>query len=166
MVTGRSMDGGFKGRKLWFLAGCIFVFYIILGAIPGLSQAQQLPVFILDFQGNEVCRFDAQTAVGADEQTRGLMFRKYMPHRTGMIFINNADQVHHFWMKNTYIPLDMIFIDGQYKIVHIHYNARPHDEAPISSVYPARYILEVNAGEAKDCSIQRGWKVRFGIAGK
>ncbi len=90
------------------------------------------------------------------------MFRASMRRRTGMLFLNDSDEIHHFWMKNTYIPLDLIFMNGRYEVVHVHRGAQPRDETEISSRYPARYILEVNAGEAKECAITRGTKARFG----
>jgi len=123
--------------------------------LPGVS------VTFHDGRTKELCRFEAEVAVTPEQQARGLMFRASMRRRTGMLFINDRDDMHYFWMKNTYIPLDMIFINGRYEVVHVHKGARPRDETQISSRYPARYILEVNAGEAKECFIAPGVTVRF-----
>lgn len=123
--------------------------------LPGVS------VTFHDGKKKELCRFEAEAAVTPEQQARGLMFRTSMRRRTGMLFINDRDDMHYFWMKNTYIPLDMIFINGRYEVVHVHKRARPHDETQISSRFPARYILEVNAGEAKECFITPGARVRF-----
>jgi uncharacterized membrane protein (UPF0127 family) len=131
---------------------------------PFLVDAVDLPgvsVTFHDGRKKELCRFDAETAITPEQQARGLMFRTSMRRRTGMLFINDRDDIHYFWMKNTYIPLDMIFINGRHEVVHVHRGARPRDEAQISSRYPARYILEVNAGEAKECFITPGVTVRF-----
>ncbi len=101
-------------------------------------------------------------ALTTGQRERGLMFRTSMRQRTGMLFIDDGDVMQYFWMKNTYIPLDIVFINSRYEVVHIHSGARPHDERTINSRYPARYILEVNAGEAKECSIKKGSKAQFG----
>lgn len=63
-----------------------------------------------------------------------------------MIFVFPDEQVRSFWMKNTYIPLDMIFVDAQGQIVSIANGAKPMDETPISSIYPAKYVIEVSSG--------------------
>ncbi len=123
--------------------------------LPGVS------VTFHDGKKKEFCRFEAETAITPEQQARGLMFRTSMRRRTGMLFIYDRDDMHYFWMKNTYIPLDMIFINGRYEVVHVHKGARPHDPTQISSRYLARYILEVNSGEAKECFIAPGVKARF-----
>jgi uncharacterized membrane protein (UPF0127 family) len=115
-------------------------------------SAPDLPVvsvIFLDAKDRELCRFEAEPAVTPEQQAQGLMFRTSLRRRTGMLFFHDRDDMQNFWMKNTYIPLDLIFINGRYEVVHFHRGARPHDERNISSRYPARYILEVNAGEAK-----------------
>jgi hypothetical protein len=124
--------------------------------LPGVS------VTFFDAKDRELCRFEAEPAVTPGQKARGLMFRTSLLRRTGMLFLHDRDDMQNFWMKNTYIPLDLIFINGRYEVVHVHRGARPHDETNISSRYPARYVLEVNAGEAKECAITRGVRVRFG----
>lgn len=126
------------------------------------DEAQKIPVQFIDAHGRELCRFEAELAVTPAEQSRGLMYRPYMPRKNGMLFVNDREEIHNFWMKNTYIPLDIIFMDGHNDVVYVHQNARPHDEATINSRYPARYVFEINAGEAKECKIKRGIKARFG----
>jgi uncharacterized membrane protein (UPF0127 family) len=90
------------------------------------------------------------------ERATGLMNRNYLPEDKGMLFVFTQPAVQSFWMRNTLIPLDMIFIDAEGKIAHIHKAARPHDETPISSRFPVRQVLEVNAG------IATRWKLREG----
>jgi uncharacterized membrane protein (UPF0127 family) len=134
--------------------------------IPSFSApARDLPnvnVTFFDAKDRELCRFEAEPAVTREQQAQGLMFRASLRRRTGMLFLHDRDEMQSFWMKNTYIPLDLVFINGRYEVVHVHRGARPHDETVISSRYPARYVLEVNAGEAKECSISRGARARFG----
>ena len=145
-------------RNLCLVLICVMV----VAVIP--AYPEDLPgvrVIFFDRNKEELCRFEAEAAVTSREQAQGLMFRMSMHRRTGMLFVHDRDDMHYFWMRNTYIPLDLIFMNGRYEVVHVHRGARPHDESNISSRYPARYILEVNAGEAKECSITRGVTARF-----
>ena len=138
---------------------------VLLAALPVLgfpAETRKVQVAFVDTGGKELCRIEAEPAVTPAEQVRGLMYRPYLPPRYGMLFIHDRDEMQHYWMKNVVIALDMIFINGNNEVVHIHHNAEPHDETTISSQYPARYILEVNACEAKECRIKRGVKTRFG----
>ncbi|BCX13894.1 MAG: hypothetical protein KatS3mg085_426 [Candidatus Dojkabacteria bacterium] len=80
------------------------------------------------------------------ERQRGLMFRDYLPEDAGMLFVFEKEQTLNFWMKNTYIPLDIIFLDADKKVVKIHTNTMPNQTTEIySSEKPAKYTLEVNA---------------------
>lgn len=115
----------------------------------------------LDGKGRKLCTFKVELAVTQEEQSRGLMFRKEMPSGSGMLFVNNNDEMRSFWMKNTYIPLDILFINSRHEVKHVHYSAKPLDETPIGSRHPAQYILEINAGRAKKCNITPGTKVEF-----
>lgn len=107
------------------------------------------------------CAFSVDIAETPAQQERGLMFRKKMNDFEGMFFIFGGDEVRYFWMRNTLIPLDIIFIDSSFVIVHVHRNAKPLDETLISSRKPARYVLEINAGKADACRIEPGGRVRF-----
>lgn len=148
-----------------FAAGLLYILSFLL-AVPVLAlssgEARRVPVMFIDANGRELCRFEAELAVTVAEQARGLMYRPYMPRKYGMLFIHDRDEMQHYWMKNVSMPLDIVFINGSNDVVYVHHNARPHDETTISSRYPARYILEVNAGEAKECKIKRGASARFG----
>ncbi len=151
---------------------CTFILFsalLFLTVTPLPVQAgevRRIAVLFVDTRGRELCRFDAELAITPAEQARGLMYRSYIPRRNGMLFIDDREAMQHYWMKNVYIPLDIIFINGQDEVVYVHQNARPHDETTISSRYPARYIVEVNAGEAEECKIKKGAKVHFGATGR
>ncbi|WNH11388.1 DUF192 domain-containing protein [Thalassobellus suaedae] len=80
-----------------------------------------------------------------DIQT-GLMYRDSMKKNQGMLFIFNDFKERFFYMKNTHIPLDLIYIDDAYKIVSFQKNAKPFDESSLPSNTPAKYVLEINAG--------------------
>lgn len=95
------------------------------------------------------------------EQTReiGLMFRKDMPSDEGMIFEFFQPQPVAFWMRNTILPLDIIFISGDGHILNVAANARPFDETPLPSAGDARAVLEINAGLATRLGIKAGDKI-------
>ena len=110
-------------------------------------------------QDGETLDFNIELAITPDQQTQGLMFRTEMAENTGMLFLFNVEVVLSFWMKNTLIPLDMLFLGPDGKIVHIHENAQPQDLTPISSQVPAKAVLELNAGAASKMGIQIGDQV-------
>ncbi len=91
----------------------------------------------------------------------GLMNRKNLPPNQGMLFTFSRPQIVNMWMKNTYIPLDMLFIDNTNTIKHIHQNAIPHNLNLISSRYPITKVVEINAGEIARHQIKTGQKISF-----
>jgi len=100
--------------------------------------------------------------IAASEYTRsiGLMYRQSMPDSCGMLFVFEEEQVLSFWMKNTYIPLSIAYLDGSGYIVSIK-DMEPHDEKSISSDYPAVYALEMNKGWFLKKDIRVGDKLEF-----
>ncbi|HEX3994169.1 MAG TPA: DUF192 domain-containing protein [Acetobacteraceae bacterium] len=103
--------------------------------------------------------FTVELATNDAERERGLMYRKSMPQGHGMLFDFQHEQPLSFWMHNTYIPLDMIFIRGDGRIAHIVENATPMSDALIPSTVPVRAVLEVIAGTVRDLGIADGDKV-------
>ena len=101
----------------------------------------------------EVMRSDAG-------REKGLMFRRALPADRGMLFDFKADQPVMMWMKNTYLPLDMVFISRDGKVVNVAENAEPLSEAIIASDGPVFSVLEINAGEARAFGVQPGDEVR------
>jgi uncharacterized membrane protein (UPF0127 family) len=98
-----------------------------------------------------------------EARERGLMFRSEVPAGTGMLFDFQDVEPVAFWMKNTEVPLDMLFIGADGQIRHIHANARPFDETPIPSVVPVQAVLEIAGGEAARLGIHVGDRVRHPI---
>jgi uncharacterized membrane protein (UPF0127 family) len=99
--------------------------------------------------------------IAADDASRahGLMDRTAMPSDRGMLFVFDDDAMRAFWMKNTKIPLDMLFFDGDRKLVSIQHNVPPCVADPCaaySSGAPARYVLELNAGESEKLGLTSG----------
>ena len=97
----------------------------------------------------------------ADDRARGLMYRDALDPDRGMLFIFEEPEVLRFWMKNTYIPLDMIFIDRDRRVVGIVESATPLTLEPRGPDLPASFVLEVAGGYAKKNGIDVGTNVRF-----
>ena len=101
-------------------------------------------------------RFTIELADDPDERAQGLMHRETMARSAGMLFIFEQPQPVAFWMKNTLIPLDMIFADKSGVIKRIHANAIPHDETPISGGEGIYSVLEINAGLSETYGFKAG----------
>lgn len=104
-----------------------------------------------------------EVAKTADERLKGLQGRENLGDDHGMWFVFDADVSDSFWMKNTTIPLDIIFVDKDYQIVKILENTTPNSETLLDPAVLYRYALEVNAGSAKKFSLKEGSKVEFRI---
>ena len=105
-------------------------------------------------------RFTVEIADDPDAQARGLMFRTELPLAAGMYFINERPRRTSFWMRNTLIPLDMLFIDASGVVRHIHHNAVPLDETSIPGGDDILTVLEINGGLAARMGIETGTMVR------
>jgi hypothetical protein len=95
------------------------------------------------------------------EQERGLMFRRELAEDAGMLFVFPASERRAFWMRNTLIPLDMIFIDDGGRVAGLVENAEPLTLTPRDPGVPARYVLEVRGGWAARHGVRPGARVRF-----
>jgi len=96
----------------------------------------------------------------AAERAQGLMFRESLPPMGGMLFVYENERRVAFWMKNTLIPLDMIFADAAGRVVRVHDSAIPHDETPISSGAAVRFVLEINGGLSERLGLSEGAELR------
>ena len=103
--------------------------------------------------------FTVELAANDAERERGLMFRKELPEGRGMLFDFKEERPVSFWMHNTYIPLDMIFIRGDGRILSIAENTKPLSDALIPSGGPVRAVLEVIGGTARKLGIAPGDRV-------
>ena len=105
--------------------------------------------------------FVVELAQTPGQREQGLMERKSLPLNTGMLFLFDNTEIQHMWMKNTFIPLDMLFADKNGRIVTIAHNTEPQSRKIISSRVPARYVLELRAGTAARLVIKVGDRLRF-----
>ncbi|RRO18834.1 DUF192 domain-containing protein [Flavobacteriaceae bacterium 14752] len=117
-------------------------------------------------QGEDTIKtIDLELAESDYEQQTGLMHRASMEMNQGMLFIYQDERPRPtFYMKNTQIPLDLIYINADKKIVEINKNAKPYDENSIQAEQPAQYVLEVNAGFVEKFKINDSLKVDFKIS--
>ena len=113
--------------------------------------------------GSREIKFDIELALNDAERSRGLMFREKLGPYEGMLFDFYQEQPVSFWMKNTLIPLDMVFIAADGTVRHVHANAVPLSTDAIPSVQPVRCVLEINGGLAKLLGIKPGDTVKHKI---
>jgi len=95
-------------------------------------------------------------ALTPEEKEMGLMFRRKMDKAVGMLFVFDSEDIIAMWMKNTYMPLDMVFFDENGRVVNIKYDAVPESLDIISSKLPAKFVLELPAGKAVDYGFTYG----------
>lgn len=137
--------------------------WLMLSALTlsNIAYAEDRIITFYDNSGKTLCSFKVELAVTPEEQAKGLMYRKSLKPDAGMLFIFNKDEMQHFWMKNTLIPLDLVFITARLDVASIHGNAKPLDETSMASGLPVKYVLEINAGKVDHCKIKIGSKVKF-----
>jgi uncharacterized protein len=149
-------------RRRLFVASIALSLLPPLLIVPDIAPAAELqPLEIATKSGVHV--FAVEMATTPEEQAKGLMFRRHMPEGQGMLFDFHQEQPASFWMKNTYIPLDMIFIRADGRILRIAENTVPLSEALVTSGGPVRAVLEVNAGTARKLGIASGDRVAHPI---
>lgn len=121
----------------------------LLAGMAGAASAQSLPVMELTVGFH---RIEAEVAANNAQRMQGLMQRQTMPQHRGMLFVFPQEAQHCMWMKNTFLPLAVAFIDATGRILNIE-EMQPQTEENHCAARPARYALEMNAG----------WFVRRGI---
>jgi uncharacterized membrane protein (UPF0127 family) len=106
--------------------------------------------------GDTIAEFRLELAESTAETTQGMMFRRQVPEGTGMLFIMPEERYQSFWMRNTYVPLDIIYLNSDGIVVSIQANAQPLNETPLPSEGPAKYVLEIAGGQAAARGINPG----------
>ena len=150
-------------RRRVFVLVALALLALLPAAIVQLGAAELQTLEIASKTG--VHAFAVEMALTPEEQARGLMYRRSLPEGQGMLFDFKTERELTFWMKNTYVPLDMIFIRGDGTILRIAENTEPLSERLVSSGGPARGVLEVVAGTARKLGIARGDRVSHPIFG-
>jgi len=164
---------GKSSSRPTLLRTCLFLFPILLASLacdqkpstptatsPSTSQPSDpriipLPIVQATIGGR---LFNLEFADTDDNRSRGLMYRKSMPLDHGMLFAWDFEDWRSFWMKNTEIPLDIIYLDKDKKIVSIHQMV-PHNLAGVDSAEPAQYAIELNVGVSAKLNLRLGDKI-------
>ncbi|WP_293294057.1 DUF192 domain-containing protein [Allomuricauda sp.] len=154
--------------------GKIIIFTVVLILVSCKSESKQAiktetvsftkegELTILSEESEAIkASFEIEIAESEYETQTGLMYRKSMKENRGMLFIQPTESLQYFYMKNTEIPLDIIYIDSGMKIVSFQKNAQPFNEDTLPSNVPARYVFEINAGLSDKLGLQVGDSISF-----
>lgn len=149
-------------------AGLAALVLLVAGAIS--ARAEEPVVFertelTIETAAGEAHRFEVEVAQSMAQRARGLMFRESMAADAGMLFVYPAEQQIRMWMKNTVIPLDMLFVAADGRIVGIAEDTVPFSEEIVASSGPARAVIELNGGTARRLGIRSGDRVRHLLFG-
>ena len=150
------------GRRLVFAAPLMLAAVAVRGQ-PADVQFKRSSLTIV--AGGHDLKFEVDLATNDAERSRGLMFRKQLGAYEGMLFDFYQEMPVSFWMKNTLIPLDMVFIAADGTVKHVHANAVPMSTDTIPSGFPVRAVLEINGGSAALLGIKPGDTVKHPIFG-
>lgn len=126
--------------------------------VEDYNKAQSLPkqdVTVIKSNGEKVV-IKAEMAKSGRETMVGMMFRDSVPEKSGMLFLFDGLEEHVFWMKNTFVPLDIIFVGLDKKIIHIHKMAKPMSLEPIPSNGKAFSVLEIGGGQSDILGLEVG----------
>ena len=142
----------------------VFAVWLVLAISGCTDRAPALPVVHVTIDTRSGPRsFTVELASNFESQQRGLMNRRELAADAGMLFDFHQDADLSFWMKDTYVPLDMLFIRADGTISSIAANAIPLSTTPIRSTEPVRAVLEINGGKASELGIASGNQVHAAI---
>ena len=161
-----------KKRFTFFVIGCVVILFIVLQASNNIGASDvtrfnrdlknyNAKLQIFDRDSKLVASFKIAIAKSDDQKMYGLMNLDNLPKDHGMLFPFKETQVINMWMKNTKIPLDIIFIDGDDEISTIKSDAKINSLELISSEKEVKYVLEINAGLAKELRLEARQKVQI-----
>ncbi len=154
-MGGRGAVGQLKHFRLGFITCAASAFYAVAGF------AAECRADLVQLRGDwGQAQFTVQVADDSAERAQGLMHVAEMPRSVGMLFFYPRAQSVSFWMKNTLIPLDMIFMTPDGRVSRIHENAVPGDLTPISGGEGVQLVLEINGGLARAIGISEGSELR------
>jgi uncharacterized membrane protein (UPF0127 family) len=139
-----------------YRAALAALFFITAAGLPALGDTPFKHARLKIETRNGPVLLDVEVADTEPQREHGLMFRRQLREDHGMIFLFGGEHEITMWMKNTYIPLDMVFIGNDWHIVHIARDAEPLSTDIISSVQPASRVLEIMAGQADKLGLKPG----------
>jgi uncharacterized membrane protein (UPF0127 family) len=139
---------------------------LAVAAGPVAAQLQRFPTTELTIEtAKGPHKFAVELATTPAQMEQGLMFRQSLAPDAGMLFDFKVPSMASMWMKNTFIPLDMLFVDARGHIVNIGERTVPGSLDPVSAAAPVRAVIELNGGTAARLGIRPGDRVRFAIFG-
>jgi uncharacterized membrane protein (UPF0127 family) len=141
--------------RLRWLIVVAFLMPLTVAAQDSLDDAFDRDVLVIAAR-NACFRFDIYLALSREQQRRGLMFVRELPMTTGMLFVYPGEAHHSMWMKNTFIPLDILFARSDGTVSSIAKDTTPQSLKSISSTEPVTYVLELNAGVTDALLIEPG----------
>lgn len=148
-------------RSIFLVAQMVNVFFTNGYSIDELLTLGDHNQITAEIIGKDI-KIDLEIAKSQEKLQRGLMFRESLPENTGMLFIFEQERVLSFWMENTKLSLDMIFINSRGEIVTIHEETVPYQRSPLYiSDEPAQLVIEVIAGYSEENNIEVGDLVLF-----
>lgn len=118
-------------------------------------------LYLIKASGDTISKLDIEFAESEYEHQTRLMYREDMKDSQGMLFLYDSESIRNFYMKNTYIPLDIIYYDSDSSLVSIQKNAQPMEQSTLTSEGPAQYVLEVNAGLSDEWQLEKNDKISF-----
>lgn len=127
-----------------------------------LDAAFDRDVLVIAASAHACYRFDVYLALDDAQKQRGLMHVRKLPALTGMLFVYDGKYPQSMWMKNTYIPLDIVFARDDGRVSSIARNTEPQSLRSIASIEPVRYVLELNAGTARRLAIDENSRLLWG----
>lgn len=130
-------------------------------AKKGRIVEPEAELFFLTESGDTVSTLKVAVSDTDMERSQGLMDVNEMPEDTGMLFIFDVERQQSFWMANTPIPLDIMYVNSDSVIVRIYQNTTPFSQNSLPSEYPARFVVETNGGYSVANGINEGMKIRF-----
>ena len=156
-------------KKLNIFVLFILIITIFLGLYKYYKEEEQKNMGFLNFKSakleissnKKTHKFNVKVADNKSTRAYGLMHVKELEENVGMFFIYDHDSVISIWMKNTYIPLDILYIDSSNKIRNIRKNATPLSTNNMSSIVPVKYVLEINGGLVDKLGIKEGDRISY-----
>jgi len=139
--------------------GAIMALFLLMAGVASAQQAFERQELLIQTKDGKTHTFEVELALTADQRSQGLMQRQDMPADHGMLFDFGESRPVAMWMKNTPLPLDMLFIQRDGVISHIHKRAVPFSESIIDSRGPVAYVLELNGGRTYALGIKIGDRV-------
>ncbi len=145
------------------VVSAFYFLVVVIGVDAKGVDAQSFTPLTVDKANGETHAFEVELAITNKQRQQGLMYRSELAPNKGMLFIFSAEQARSFWMRNTYIPLDIIFLRSDGSIINIIENAEPQTDTPRPSTAPAKAVLELAGGRAKELGIMSGDIVRHAL---